>query len=469
MQPTLAALIGLPPPIGLFGGVVFVCFLFRRDFRQRPNVTSALWLPTIWVMLIGSRSVSQWLDLLHFPITLGSVEEGNPLDAFIYLMLIVGGIYVLDKRRVSLSELVDNNGWVVAFLLYCFVAIFWSDFPFVAFKRWIKVLGHPVMALILFTEPDPEEALIRFIKRTAYVLLTFSIVAIKWYPDIGRRFDEWSGIAQNCGISQNKNGLGCVCLVVGYFLVWDLIRTWHTDKGKARRDALWLLAPLLLMDGYLLRKSHDATATLCFAMALAVIFLTGRRWLNKKLIGLYVLAALAALGLAQLTFGIFELTGDLTGHSATLMGRMQLWRECLELHTNPLFGVGFESFWLGDRLHLVKGGRPWQPNEAHNGYLEIYLNMGWVGLFMLFGLIIATFRKIRFELLSNPDWPRFELGFLAAILCYNLTESTFRGLSLTWFIFFVIAIRYPRVKYEPASEPSTVDAVEEEALIYTHE
>ena len=95
--------------------------------------------------------------------------------------------------------------------------------------------------------------------------------------------------------------------------------------------------------------------------------------------------------------------------------------------------------------------------------------MGWVGLFMLFGLIIATFRKIRFELLSNPDWPRFELGFLAAILCYNLTESTFRGLSLTWFIFFVIAIRYPRVKYEPASEPSTVDAVEEEALIYTHE
>src|SRR5213082_3365456 len=98
MQPTLAALIGLPPPIGLFGGVIFVCFLFRRDFRQRPNVTGALWLPTIWVMLI------------------------------------VGGIYVLDKRRVSLSELVDNNGWVVAFLLYCFVAIFWSDFPFVAFK-----------------------------------------------------------------------------------------------------------------------------------------------------------------------------------------------------------------------------------------------------------------------------------------------------------------------------------------------
>ena len=92
------------------------------------------------------------------------------------------------------------------------------------------------------------------------------------------------------------------------------------------------------------------------------------------------------------------------------MGRMELWRDCLDVDTNPIFGVGFESFWLGDRLHMIKEGRPWQPNEAHNGYLEIYLNLGWVGIFMLFGLIIAAFRKIRLELFRNPDWGRFRIG-----------------------------------------------------------
>jgi exopolysaccharide production protein ExoQ len=469
MQPTIAALVGLPPNIALLGSLIFVWHLFARDIRQRPNITRAVWLPIIWVTLMGSRSVSQWLYLLNLPISLGSSEEGNPLDAFVYLTLILGGLHVLNKRQVNLSEFVNNNGWVVAFLLYCFIAIIWSDFPFVSFKRWIKVLGHPVMVLVLLTEPDPDEAIARMMKRSAYFLLTFSIVAIKWFPDIGRKYDDWSGLPVNVGVTQSKNMLGCGCLVLGLFFVCLLMKVWRTEKSRARRDELRLLGLLLLMDAYLLRKSHDATATLCLLMAITVIFLTGRRWLNKKLIGIYVATALVGLVVAELAFGLFERIGELTGHESTLMGRMELWRQCLAVDTNPILGVGFESFWLGDRLHLLKEGRPWQPNEAHNGYLETYLNLGIVGLLMLFGLITATFRKIRLELLRNPDWGRFQLGFLIALIFYNLTEATFKGLSLTWFIFFIVAIKYPRVGYEPASE-SSVGIVEEEGrLVYSHE
>src|SRR2546421_2652530 len=283
MQPTIAALIGLPPPIALLGAVIFVWFLFRRDIRQRPNITSAVWLPVIWVVLMGSRSVSLWLSVLHFPVTLGSSDEGNPLDALVYLGLIVLGLNVLNKRRVSLSEVIDNNGWVAAFLLYCFIAIVWSDSPFVSFKRWIKVLGHPIMALILLTEPNPDEALVRLMKRSAYVLVTFSILAIKYYPDIGRRYDDWTGLAVNVGISQSKNTLGCACLVLGFFFIWRFLRIWRTERSKVRRDELRLLGVLLLMIAYLLRKSHDATATLCLLIAITLIFVTGRQWFNKKL------------------------------------------------------------------------------------------------------------------------------------------------------------------------------------------
>ena len=91
MEPTIASIIGLPPPIALLGAVIFVCYLFRRDIRQRPNITGAVWLPVIWVVLMGSRSVAQWLSVLHFPIALGSSDEGNPLDALVYFSLIVAG------------------------------------------------------------------------------------------------------------------------------------------------------------------------------------------------------------------------------------------------------------------------------------------------------------------------------------------------------------------------------------------
>ncbi len=461
IQPTVATIIGLPPPIALFAAVIFVSFLFRRDIRQKPNVTGALWLPLIWVVLMGSRSVVQWLDILHVPIALGSAEDGNPLDAFVYFTLIAAGLYVLNTRQVSLSEVFRNNGWVMAFLLYCFIAILWSDFPFVAFKRWIKVLGHPIMALILLTEPDPGEAFARLMKRSAYVLVTFSILAIKYYPDTGRRFDDWSGLAVNVGITQSKNMLGCVCLVLGFFFVWYFLKTWRAEKSKARRDELRLLCGLLVMIAWLLRKSHDATATLCLVIAIAVTFVVGRRWVNKKLIGTYVLVALVGLVAAEIAFGLFERVAEFMGHQSTIIGRMEIWRQCLAVDTHPLFGVGFESFWLGERLQFLHEGRPWQPNEAHNGYLEPYLNLGLVGLFMLFGLIIATFRKIRFELVRNPDWGRFQLGFLAAILFYNLTEATFKGLSLTWFVFFIIAMKYPIAEYEPALQSSETDELEE--------
>jgi O-antigen ligase len=446
----------LPPTLALFLTVGFVIFLFRRDIRQRPNVTGALWLPLIWVLLMASRSVAQWLYILHFPVALGSLEEGNPLDALVYSSLIIAGLYVLNKREVSLSEVFGNNGWLMAFLLYCFIAILWSDFPFVAFKHWIKVLGHPIMVLVLFSEPDPEEALVRLMKRSAYVLVPFSVLFIKYYPEIGRQFDEWTGLPMNNGIAQNKNGLGSLCLVLGFFFVWYFLKTWRAEKSKARRDELRLLGGFLVMIAWLLRQSHAATATLCLLIAIAVILVLQRPWVNKKLIGTYALLALVVLVVAELAFGVFDRVADLTGHQATIMGRAELWRQCLALHTNPIFGVGFESFWLGDRLHLLHEGRPWQPNEAHNGYLEIYLNMGLVGLFMLFGLIIATFRKIRFELFRNTDWGRFRLGFLAAILFYNLTEATFRGLSLTWFVFFIIAMEYPDPRFayrESSFEP----------------
>ena len=88
---------------------------------------------------------------------------------------------------------------------------------------------------------------------------------------------------------------------------------------------------------------------------------------------------------------------------------------------------------------------------------------------MLFGLIVATFRKIRLELFRNFDWGRFQLGFLAAIVFLNLTEATFRGLSLTWFIFFVIAMKYPTVEYKLASELYERDRLEEEeGFVYVH-
>ena len=210
--------IRLSPTIALFLTIAFVVFLFRRDIRERPNVTGALWLPLVWMLLVFSRPISEWLAIFGLPgFGASTLEEGSPLDACVYLGLVVAGLCVLQRRQASFSEMVRNNQWLTIFLLYCLVSIVWSDFPLVAFKRWIKILGHPIMALIVITEPDPSEAIKSLMKRCAYVVVPVSILFIKYYPESGRSFDEWSGTPMNNGIAVGKNMLGADCFILGFF------------------------------------------------------------------------------------------------------------------------------------------------------------------------------------------------------------------------------------------------------------
>ena len=371
------------------------------------------------------------------------MEEGNPLDAFVYFVLIAVGFCILNKRQVSLSEVFRNNGWLMAFLLYCLIAILWSDFPFVAFKRWIKILGHPVMVLILFTEPDPEEALTRLMKRSAYVLVPISILFIKYYEGLGRGFDAWTGAAMSNGINTSKNELGWMCMILGFFFFWHFLKALKAEKSKARRNDLLLTGGFLYMIWWLLFRADSSTSLISLLVGMVIVALLGLRSVNKRLISLYLLLAVVTLVVGEVTVGISGHLVDLTGHSTTLAGRRELWGELLALHTNPIFGVGFESFWLGERLKTLAAQHWWQPTEAHNGYLETYLNLGLIGLFILIGCIISTYRKARLDLLRNFQFGRFRLGFLAAVVVLNWTEATFKGLSAVWFVFYIIAMDYP--------------------------
>jgi len=437
----------LPPSVAAFLTIGFIVFLFRRDIRERPNVTGALWLPLTWMLIICTRQVSEWLNLLGLHVGAITLEEGSPLDAAVYFALIAAALCVLYQRQTSISEIVRNNKWLTIFLLYCFVSIVWSDFPFVAFKRWTKVLGHPVMVLILFTEPDPAQALIRLMKRCAYVIVPVSILFIKYYPELGRGFELWSGAPTNTGITTNKNALGCDCLILGFFFFWHLLQIQRTERGKARRNELFLTVGFLVAISWLLSMASSSTSLVSLLLGVLTVAWLGRRFVNKRLIGTYIIAGLAICLVLQWAFGISDRVIELLGKNPTLTDRTVLWNELLTFKVNPLLGTGFESFWLGGRREALWEEHWWHPNEAHNGYLETYLNLGLIGLFLLIGMLIATFWKIRRELVINFQFGRFGMGFLAAIVVYNWTEAVFKNINPLWFVFYIIALdcRWPEL------------------------
>src|SRR6266567_1534789 len=71
--------IHLPPAVASCLTLAFIAFLFRRDIREKPNISGALWLPLLWLMPGCSRSLSEWLNILGLPVSGGaSVEEASP-------------------------------------------------------------------------------------------------------------------------------------------------------------------------------------------------------------------------------------------------------------------------------------------------------------------------------------------------------------------------------------------------------
>jgi exopolysaccharide production protein ExoQ len=432
----------MPPRLALSLTLAFIAFLFWRDARQRPNITGALWLPLLWMLVIGSRYVSEWLDL-GTPQSAAALEDGSPVDRLLFLALMVAGACVLYSRKVRISDIVRNNAWLTAFLLYCLVATMWSDFPFVALKRWTKVLGHPIMGLVICTEPDPQEAIRRLMKRCSYVLIPVSILFIKYYPEWGRGFDAWTGTGVNTGITTDKNALGYDCLVLGTFFAAHWMTTYRTAKGWARRAELALIAGFLAMIVWLLLLADSKTSLMCLLIAVVTMTAVSLRFVNKRYLSLYLIVTVLTLAALESVFGVYASTIEALGRNVTLTDRTDIWREVLKVDINPVFGAGFESFWLGERLE-----RLWQifwfhPNQAHNGYLETYLNLGWIGVFMLAGVCVSTYLKAKRELLRNLHAGRYRLGLLLAILVYNYTEATFKAVHLVWFAFYIIALDYP--------------------------
>jgi exopolysaccharide production protein ExoQ len=445
----------LPPQLALLLTLGFMVFLFLREIRGQRQVTNAVWIPVLWLVIIGSRFVSQWLDIFGIHVGGGGIaEDGSPLDAAFFGLLILSGLYVLIQRRVSLSEVVRNNRWLTIFLAYCLISILWSDFPFVVIKRWLKVLGHPIMVLLILTEPDPEEAIIQLLKRCAYVWVPISVLFIKYFPDLGRGFDAWTGAATNSGITTNKNILGLDLFITGGFFFWYFLKVRQMEKGKQRRNELFLIAIFGWMILWLLHMAQSSTSLVSVIIAGALMLFLGLRWVNPRYIGIYLLAALFIGIVAEEGFGIYAATLHLLGKSPTLTDRTLVWHDLLQIQINPILGTGFESFWLGDRLKPLYAKWWWHPNEAHNAYLETYLNLGLVGLFLLLGWFFVTYRKACRDLVDGFDWGRFRMGFLVASLFYGWTEVAFRSLDPVYFIYFLIAVDYPKPELGTASQPA---------------
>ncbi len=294
------------------------------------------------------------------------------------------------------------------------------------------------------------------------MLIPLSILYIKYYPDLGRSYNRWTYLPFYNGVTDNKNGLGIVCFLAGAAAVWQLFENYGNPQAYGRWRKIGAQTLLIAMIAWLLYMANSMTSLSCFMMTVCILFATRLRFVTRQQVLIHVMVvAMLAVPIYVLFFNSSPDVLNAMGRDATLTGRTELWQMVLKLSGNPLLGTGFESFWLGSRLEAMWAAIWWHPNEAHNGYLETYLSLGWIGVVLLAIVIGAGYWNSMRSLRYNPVLGRLKLAFLVSTCAFNISEAALKGTDPIWIVFLLAATAVPLTA---AAQPSSREDEEQEAL-----
>jgi len=433
----------MSPKLALLVYLGWVVWLFRGAPRQ--GWSKELWIPLIWILIVATHPISVWWAFLTGT---ERAPEGSNLDTVIFLGLILTALRVLVKRGTNWHEVFSRNKWVMLYFSYTCLSILWSEHGFTSLKLWVKDFGNLPMVLVLLSQKPSGEGVKATLVRAAYVFIPLSILLVKYFPDLGRSYDIWSWQAVALGASESKNALGAAILLSSIGLLWNMFEPEVTARSRRARIAGNFL--MIVAVGWLLWRSNCATALACTVVALIALWIL-RRPVARIRIHRFGLAAFilvpALVILLQFAFGFGDTVVGALGRDMTFTGRTPIWQTCIAADTSPLFGSGYADFWRGDQAVGIshKLGMYFTLAEAHNGYLETYLNGGLVGLAVLCVAIASTITQAMRSLASGGMFQGLRLVLLVLALIYNFTESAFAGLNAIWFFLLLAMLKYPSV------------------------
>jgi exopolysaccharide production protein ExoQ len=300
------------------------------------------------------------------------------------------------------------------------------------------------MVLIITTDLKPRAALERFFSRVGFLLFPTSVLLIKYYGDLGRAYTP-DGQTMNTGVTTNKNMLGVVLFVISLGTLWHLVSLMRA-RGQPNRCRHLLAQILLLAFGIaLLQMADSATSIACFVLGGAIVLATGLRTIRNQPARVHMLCfAIVLTGGLVLLFGGESLATSALGRNSSLTGRTDIWAAVIPAAPNSIVGAGFESFWISPyvenfRRNMVGFWHPEDLNEAHDGYIEVYLNLGWIGVCLISLVLISGYRRAVAAFRLNPSIGGLMLAYIIAAAVYSITEAGFRMLDPIW-IFLLLAV-----------------------------
>lgn len=383
------------------------------------------------------------------------VEDRSPLlnVAFfsvhlIFIFLALFSINQLNKIKINFLP-------VIALIFWCAASVSWSDNPYrtIIFSSFIAMQAL-VAASICATMT--YERFFSILKFTSTVILTLSLIFIFLMPSYGRMTLVFPGFWQ--GIFTHKNVLGQFCAIACIVYLVS-----YAEKRRAT-DLI-----LTITTFFVLYQTHSSTALLAVLASMVVLFFFTMRRIHALLI------LVMTVGLGAIAVIDFDTTWKtaltVLGKSETLTGRTTVWTLAFDaISTHPILGFGFGAFWTSYEAERLRGLADWYVPHAHNGFLEVLLQIGVSGLVLFFIVLYSALRNslvaVRNTKLANRLFP---VLFLVVFLVLGLAEITYLNINyLFQLILFMVSgynfsqaevVKLEIKEYEKTAGPSRRDPI----------
>lgn len=347
-----------------------------------------------------------------------SIESGSSSRKLIFMSFAMAGVVALFtcKDRPWNPQVV-GVALFGAFVLWAMLSVTTSDDSGLTIRRLaatsLVLIGSLGFARLL----RPNELL-------AVALITFSLfVGSSLLLDLKAGGRPWASDYRFAGtIHPNIQAAYCGMLCMAGFTF---------PAGFGRR---WVPRALLAFGFMMLIQTQSRTAALAVLIGLGTIFM-----LRLKPAVRWGAGMLAACLLAIMTMSIASL-GDggragltnavllgRTEQAGSLTGRVPLWEELSKYANERLFtGYGYETFWTPERIEAVMKTQEWALQSAHNGYFDLTLQLGLVGLALGLATVLTSFNLLQSAYAQTRESGyAFVYGVLAFALTNSLLESHF--------------------------------------------
>ena len=393
-----------------------------------------------WGLSIVALFVFGRLAVLFFRRHLSSVFGGPPgalwqddLAVTLTFAAVEIAVIALAVRRARASALLRQPVLLVL-LGWAWLSVAWSVEPATSARRVLLFVGAAGVGWYIGERFSLRDHM-RLLAAVGGIAVVTTVVGVIFWNHAATTTNgnarQWSGIYVN------RNALGLV-LATGLLATVLLIRT------TERKWPLRIYAFVLFV---FLGRTQSRTAFLAVVASLLVAWITHevRRRRGSALrsgpAAYVVLATLATLGLILHwywydTLRFLGRDPDLTGR--TLIWQLVRWFSDLR----PWTGWGFEAIWAnqraigqaqGARGSLREGVPGGWPFSAHNGYYELMLGIGRVGLLlMILFLAVLVWRAFSHAWLGGDVVSLWPLTFVVFALVVNFSESLFVSSEAVW-------------------------------------